>query len=178
MWKKIKKFPYYSANEFGEIKVDNYIKVDKIGRKTNVKEKILKQYKDKDGYSRVMLCIGIEKPKNIPVHRLVAETFIPNPNNLPCVNHKDENKRNNHISNLEWCTIQYNNNYGKRNKKMKETLINKYGKKIIAIKKEKKYFFNSVGEASRTLGVDKSNIFSCLKGKLNSINGYKFITEV
>lgn len=54
------------------------------------------------------------------VHRLVAETFIPNPNNYPCVNHKDENPHNNSIENLEWCTHSYNINYGTRNKQVRD----------------------------------------------------------
>ena len=56
------------------------------------------------------------------IHRLVAETFIPNPNNYYCVNHKDENPLNNNVKNLEWCSINYNCNYGNRNKKISEKL--------------------------------------------------------
>ena len=66
---------------------------------------------NKKGYVRVELNLnGIEK--KYYVHRLVAEAFIPNPDNLPCVNHKDENPRNNNADNLEWCTHEYNSNYG------------------------------------------------------------------
>lgn len=75
------------------------------------KEKLIKLILDKNGYYRVRLWKN-GKVKWFSVHRLVAETFLPNPNNLPCVNHKDENKLNNHVSNLEWCTYEYNNNYG------------------------------------------------------------------
>ena len=63
------------------------------------------------GYSRVALCKS-SKHKKFYVHRLVAAAFIPNPNDYPCVNHKDENKLNNRVDNLEWCTVKYNTNYG------------------------------------------------------------------
>lgn len=59
------------------------------------------------------------------IHRLVAETFIPNPDNLPVVNHKDENKLNSSVDNLEWCTYKYNNNYGTCKERRKETIASK-----------------------------------------------------
>lgn len=71
---------------------------------------ILKQTPDVDGYLRVgVICEG--RSKNFGVHRLVAQAFIPNPENLPCVNHKDYDKTNNSVDNLEWCTVEYNNKY-------------------------------------------------------------------
>lgn len=76
-------------------------------------ERILKSRLNKYGY----LYIGLIKEslkKSYTIHRLVAKAFIINSNNYPCVNHKDENKLNNNIENLEWCTVDYNNNYGNR----------------------------------------------------------------
>lgn len=71
---------------------------------------ILKQTPDVDGYLRVsVVCEG--RSKNFAVHRLVAQAFISNPENLPCVNHKDYDKTNNCVDNLEWCTVEYNNKY-------------------------------------------------------------------
>ena len=66
---------------------------------------------DKNGYCIVTLCKD-GKTKNQFIHRLVAQTFLPNIDNLPVVNHKDENKQNNCVDNLEWCTVKYNTNYG------------------------------------------------------------------
>lgn len=60
--------------------------------------------------------------KKFPIHRLVAILFLPNPNNLPQVNHKDENKLNNHVSNLEWCTSEYNLKYGTRLEKISKAI--------------------------------------------------------
>lgn len=75
----------------------------------------------KNGYKRVHLRNnGIQK--SFFIHRLVAQAFLPNPNNLPCVNHKDENPSNNCLDNLEWCTIEYNSNYGKRNEKLSKVI--------------------------------------------------------
>ena len=101
--------------------VENYeglYQVSNLGRVKSLKdnngkprEKIMKQGKTKNGYLRIMLCKNGKRERFL-VHRLVANAFIPNPNNFKCVNHKDEDKTNNCVNNLEWCTYQYNNTYG------------------------------------------------------------------
>ena len=104
-------------------------KISNMGRVKSIKfnkEKILFLQKDKYGYLRVGLR-KMGKLKNYFVHRLVAEAFIPNPNNLPIVNHKDENKQNNCVENLEWCTVKYNNSYAtalfQRKEKLKKKIV-------------------------------------------------------
>ena len=85
----------------------------------------LKPARDKKGY--LMIPLNKDgKRKTRRIHRLVAETFIPNPNNFPQVNHKDENKQNNSVDNLEWCTPSYNINYGKGNALRSTTLKNRW----------------------------------------------------
>ena len=114
-WKEIDGFPKYMVSNLGRIKSLNYNRTGK--------EQILMQKKagrNKNYFNIILFQNG--KSKTLKVHRLVAQAFIPNPNNYPCVNHKDENPSNNCVSNLEWCTYEYNNNYGTRNKKVSETL--------------------------------------------------------
>ena len=86
---------------------------------TKRKGNILKGGYNKNGYIRVGL-IPKEggQPKTFFIHQLVARAFIPNPNNYVCINHKDEDKTNNHVTNLEWCDIQYNNSYGTRKERI------------------------------------------------------------
>lgn len=111
----------------------------------------------------------------IGIHRLVAQTFIPNPYNLPCVNHKDENKANNNVENLEWCTYQYNNTYGTKidraAKKQSESLRKPcemiYGGLVIGR-------FRSLTEAYEKTGVSKSAISLCCRGYIEKANGYKW----
>jgi hypothetical protein len=84
------------------------------GRVRNASTKhILTNSKARGGYTQVCLTVARCKTLSIKTHRLVAETFLPNLDNLPDINHKDEDKTNNHINNLEWCTEHYNNHYSK-----------------------------------------------------------------
>ena len=84
----------------------------------------LKIHTREDGYTRVSLYKN-NRYKSFLVHRLVAEAFISNPNNYTQVNHKDENKQNNRVENLEWCTARYNTNYGTHNKRVSDSLKGK-----------------------------------------------------
>lgn len=110
IWKDVENYEgLYQISNFGRVKSL------KFG-----KEKILKPGKKSAGYLFVKLCKN-GNMKNVFVHRLVALAFIENPENLPEVNHKDENKENNWVDNLEFCTRSYNINFGTRNSRMLNT---------------------------------------------------------
>lgn len=162
IWKDIEGYEgLYKISNMGNVKSLNYNHTGKEG--------ILKNYKDTGGY----LFIGLFKDgkrKNCIIHRLVAEAFIPNPDNLPEVNHKDENKSNNRADNLEWCSRQYNNTYNDRAKKAGK----KISKPVIGINKVSGLIleFPSAMEAERKLGVSNSSIIQCCKGKKNSAGGF------
>lgn len=113
IWKDIEGYEgYYQVSNLGNVRgVDRICKSNKF-----IKGIVLKQQTDKDGYKR----IGLKKDgkmKRFAVHRLVAIAFIPNVNNYPCINHKNEDKTNNVVENLEWCTVGYNNHFGTRTKR-------------------------------------------------------------
>ena len=144
--------------------------------------KILSLTPDKNGYLACHLYKN-GKRKCEKVHRLVAQEFIPNPNNLPQVNHKDEVKTNNNSDNLEWCTNEYNHNYGTINKRIsrsnkgkhtgeKSYLYGKKGKehptskKIRCITTGEK--FESISEASNKYKINVSSITGCCKGRLKT----------
>ena len=143
--------------------------VSSEGRVLNVKRnKTLKPMENKDGYYYVNLSIN-GKYKSKQVHRLVALAFIPNPNNLPCVNHKSEAKTENTVENLEWCTVQYNNTYGTRvEKTIKPVKQMTLDGQIVAI-------WPSASEAGRN-GYIPNNIANCCNHKDKHVThkGYKW----
>ena len=153
IWKLINDFPNYMVSNFGRIK-----SLDTTG--TWKEEKILLPHNNGNGY----LYVGLWKKgkcKRFGVHRLVAEAFIPNPQNLPCVNHKNELKDDNRVENLEWCDHKYNSNYGtcieRRIKNVIENGIMKgvnnsmYGKHHSEETKKKIGKANKNGKLSKTI---------------------------
>ena len=110
----------------GAYEVSNLGRVHSIPHRTfrgiSGVDHILPQYDNGHGYMAVELWKG-DKSKRCYVHRLVASAFIPNPNNYPQVNHKDEDKSNNNVSNLEWCTCSYNNTYNNLKERARQTYI-------------------------------------------------------
>ena len=133
------------------------------------KERILSPGKLQNGYLRVNLCKNGEK-KNLLVHRLVAQAFIPNPDNLPQVNHRDEDKTNNSVQNLEWCDRKYNNNYGNRN----QMVSMKLSKPVLQYTKSGEFVkeWKSATYVQRTIGYFQNYISYCCNGKYKSAYGY------
>ena len=114
------------------------------------------------------------KHKTYGVHRLVAEAFIPNPNNLPQVNHKDENPSNNNVNNLEWCTCKYNVNYGTAtDRRALKTRNNAYNQKPVICVNTNIVYQNSC-EAERKTGIKANNIRECCKGNYSHAGGFKW----
>ena len=124
IWKPVKGFEgYYEVSNLGMVRSIDRVVVDTVRNcERLLKGKVLIQKDNGNGYKNVMFCKE-HKLYNKYVHRLVAEDFIPNQDDLPQVNHKDEDKSNNRVDNLEWCTSFYNNEYGTRKKRWYETRI-------------------------------------------------------
>ena len=163
-WKDIIGYEgYYKVSNLGNILSLNYKRTGhpqllslRIGHKRN-------------NYVDVMLTKN-GKQKRYKIHRLVAEAFIPNPNNYPQVNHKDCNPLNNKVDNLEWCNAKYNINYSDRSIKFGKTV----GCKVIqySLKGEEIETFYSIGEAARITGLHKTNIYDAVSGKQKTCGGY------
>lgn len=116
IWKPVVGFEgYYEVSNKGKVMSLDRIITCKAGGTYVKKGKMLKLHNSR-GYVDVHLVRG-DKTQTVKVHRLVADAFIPNPNNLPEINHKDEVRNNNDVNNLEWCTKKYNMNYGTRNER-------------------------------------------------------------
>lgn len=173
IWKPIKGFEgFYEVSNLGRVKsLSRYVTFVKNGKEYTIfrKEHIKKEQLDNKGYVRLMLQID-KVHKSIAVHRAVAEAFIPNPLNLPQINHKDEIKTNNNVSNLEWCTNEYNCNYGNHPKrcsiKATESSVWLY-KPVLQFSLDDEFIreWNYIREAANALNISAGDICKCCKGK-------------
>lgn len=140
----------YQVSNLGRVRSLNYrqTKRRKILKSLNKEYKSVGLYKD-------------NKSKMLAIHRLVAEAFIPNIDNLPCVNHIDKDKHNNNANNLEWCTCQYNTQYSKAIPVIQYDLQDNYIQEFV-----------SSAEAQRKTKIGRNHICECCKGKRKTAGGY------
>lgn len=172
IWKPIG-YEGYEVSNLGRVKSYKYDKIN---------GKIMKPYKNTKGYLQIDLQLDGRKRENrvhLSVHRLVAIAFIPNPDNLPQVNHKDENKTNNCVDNLEWCTNDYNAHYGTHIERVAE----KIRVPIYSVDKQGNIeHFPGVREADRIVSGKEYGISApismCLNGKRKTAYGRQWFREI
>lgn len=169
IWKDIPGYEgYYQASTLGRIRsLDR--DVFNRGAKRHLKRKIRVASPDSDGYLGLLLSKGGVN-KSFRVNRLIALTFIPNPESKTEVNHKDLNKRNNRVENLEWCSRKENERHSRANS-VKNVIANKRCKPVSC--KETGQAFRSISAASRALNIPISSIDRSLKEGIK-VNGFSF----
>jgi len=167
IWKALPGVPGVEVSTLGRVRtLDRVTSSEKYTRFT--KGHVLKQYSDKGGYLQAHIPIDGKQTKKY-VHRLAAQTFIKNPDNLPQVNHRDCDRTNNNVENLEFCTPKYNNQY-------REKFGEAQGHPVFAINLDtlEVSCFPSQNEASRVLGINVASINMVIKGSRNQAGGYYF----
>ena len=163
IWKDIEGYEgLYQVSNLGRVRSLNYKRTGKV---QNMK---LGTYPN--GYKMVDLKKNNKRKAHL-VHRLVAKAFIPNPDQLCEVNHKDEDKANNAVDNLEWCSHIYNQHYGTKTERQAKSK----GKPVICITTGETYYCAS--EAMRKTGVDKGNIHKCCRGQYKSAGRHPITGE-
>ena len=180
IWKDIKGYEgKYQVSSLGRIK--SLYRWN--GKAFYSREHIIKSYINKNGYVYIALMKN-NKNKNCRLHRLVAEAFLDNPNNYNDINHKDGNKENNNINNLEYCTKSYNMKHAFKNNLWKSPNSGRFGsnsykaKKVAMVDKNTNEIiktFNSIIDATHFVNKNSSgHIVNCCKGKLKTAYGYKW----
>ena len=176
-WKDISGFNgNYQISNFGRVKSKERVVSNSV--RTYVKgEQILRTQTMKSGYKCVVLREGGKK-KLLKIHRLVATAFIPNPDHLPCVNHIDENKQNNFVENLEWCTFKYNTEHAIKNG-LKPVACGNNIQRVLQLNIRDlsiNQVFDNIACASRSIGCNESCIYGAIVQK-RPYSGFYYIRE-
>lgn len=171
-WRMVKGHPRYSVSCNGDVLNWSW------GRWSNVK--ICKIFKEKNGYMKVSI-----DEKKFWVHRIVADAFIPNPQNKPCVDHINTIREDNRVENLQWTTYKENCNNPITNNRQKENaaMLGKFGsehpkaKEIVQLTLNGRFVkkWSCAAEVERELGIYRGNITNCCRGKNKSAGGYKWM---
>lgn len=163
------------ASNFGRVRsvsrIDRGVSVLGKPYTRKLKGRVLSQYTDAGGYRKVPLSKN-GKHRLYMVHRLVAEAFIPKPPDCHVINHKDMVRHNNCVENIEWCTQQYNAHYGGAVERQRAMI----SKSVYQMTMDGEIIakFSSFADASKAVGVDKSNIIRAAQGRLSQSGGYKW----
>lgn len=162
-WVPVKGFEgLYEISRFGEVR--GIKRQGTAGGRIGTRE-------NNKGYITIDLCKNGTPVRGILVHRLVAEAFLENPENLPFVNHKDENKSNNTVENLEWCDHEYNMNYGTA----KERRIKTKGKMCKGVWPDgTTKIYKNCADAGRDLGLSQGSIWGCCNGRWKTSGGARW----
>lgn len=177
IWKDVNGYDgIYQVSNYGNVrKLKTWVGNQYSSKYVDISPVPVNMYIDNKGYKR--LCLSYNgKYTHVRLHRLVAQAFIPNPNNLPEVNHKDEDKFNNCVHNLEWCTHQYNTLYGTRVERIRlknlELGSSRKGVVQYSLSGDIICEWNSLTEASKSLSISLSKISNCCHHKRKTAGGY------
>lgn len=169
-WRAVKGFEgYYEVSDLGNVRSVDREVLCKNGTSKFLKGHIMTQSTHyKNGYKSVILTVGC-KQKRLLIHRIVAQAFLPNPENLPEINHIDENKANNCLSNLEWCNHEYNNRYGTK----RERLSKRRNKKVRQLKDGTLIaLYESATIAAKAINGTQGGVSSCCRGDFPTYKGF------
>ena len=190
MVEEIWKTPIVNGEPYENYQVSNFGRLMSLNYKRTGKSELLQPGKRKDGYLQVALCKN-KIPQDFLLHRIIAETFLPNPENKPCVNHKiegDEGKKINMVifnedgsinkekSTIEWATYKENNDYGTHYERIFEKTTNgKLSKKVLQFTLDDEFVreWPSVMETGRN-GYNSAHVADCCRGERKSHKGFKW----
>lgn len=175
-WKTYPEISWIQGSNLENIRMIDHYATYKNGGKRLVKGHVLKQYRNRNGYMFVHVSVN-GKLKGLLVHRIIASCFLPNPDNLPQVNHKDCDRTKNNVDNLEWCTRKYNCQYRNKHGISYSEAAKKRPVIAINLKTLEVLRFSSQTEAGKNLGVSYQSIGRVISNRAKQAGGYYFMGD-